>query len=522
MNDQSRHPSSDMGSLSPQSSPRRIAVHPAADDTVVVYDAHASRLPVIRRIVEDCGLRPQWIQDLASLQHQRRWHTCCVAAVALGGQPCAGDVALRVIGEIKEKGLSVISYEAGAEAWPIGARCRALLAGASWVLDSAEASFDVQLRRLLTHCVRARSDYRAAEDEFAATMKSVGVVGESQAMLSLFRQVLQLSTLSDLPIILTGETGTGKELIAHAIYQLDRKRSHGPFIALNCGALSPGLAESELFGHRRGAFTGAERDRKGLIRAADGGVLFLDEVGELSEDLQVKLLRVLQERRVLGLGEDHEVTVNVRVVAATNRNLAELVQQRKFRADLFHRLSVLTVSVPSLRERPSDLKPLVEHLVKKHERLGRAGTVAVSPEFVEALGQLDLPGNVRQLENIVRQALVNRESDVPLTLRDLPPEIWRQLAERGESGLDQRGLANAVSNRESFPKDVPPHVLSSGLVNLVSANGWSLAQALDYCERVLLEAALRRKGGNQSQTARLLGLTPRSVYSKIRRHRLLP
>jgi sigma-54-specific transcriptional regulator len=288
---------------------------------------------------------------------------------------------------------------------------------------------------------------------------------------------------------------------------------------MNCGAVSPGVAESELFGHRRGAFTGAERDRKGLFRAADGGVLFLDEVGELPEALQVKLLRALQERRVLGVGEDHEVAVTVRVVAATNRNLAELVRQQKFRADLFHRLSVLTISVPPLRERPSDLEPLVEHLVRKHEGLGGTGSVPVSPEFVQALHQVELPGNVRQLENVVRQALVNREPGAPLTLRDLPAEIWRQLAERADGGLDRPGTQPAASSANPSAADVPP-VLSSCLVDLVAHNGWNLAQALDYCERVLLEAALRRKGGNQSQTARLLGLTPRSVYSKIRRHRL--
>jgi transcriptional regulator with GAF, ATPase, and Fis domain len=200
--------------------------------------------------------------------------------------------------------------------------------------------------------------------------------------------------------------------------------------------------------------------------------------------------------------------------------MAELVEQRRFRADLFHRLSVTTLSVPPLRERPSDLRSLVEHLVKKHEGVGRAGTVAVSAEFVEALTQVDLPGNVRQVENVVRQALVNREADGPLTLRDLPPEIWRQLAERVEDGLEQRMTREPSPDAGSVIQDVPPRVLSSSLADLVAARGWSLAQALDYCERVLLEAALRHEGGNQSQTARLLGLTPRSVYSKIRRHRL--
>jgi transcriptional regulator with GAF, ATPase, and Fis domain len=474
----------------------------------------------MRQILEASNLRLRAVQDLTSLEDENYWKASSIAVVALGTRPSPGDVALEVIRTIKHRGLTVISYEASADLWPIGARCRALLAGASWVLDSGKAEFADQLQRRIIQCLRARSDRRAAEDKLTAAMSKVGVVGQSEAMLSVFRQVLQVSALSDLPILITGETGTGKELVAQAIHQLDPKRRHGPFVALNCGALSPGLVESELFGHRRGAFTGAERDRKGLIRASDGGVLFLDEVGELADDLQVKLLRVLQERRVLGLGEDHEVIVKVRIVAATNRNLEQLVLQRQFRADLFHRLSVLTIAIPPLRERPSDVKPLVEHLVKKHEGLGRAGAVSVSPEFVEALRQLDLPGNVRQVENLIRQALVNKEGDDPLTLRDLPAEVWRELAARPEGGSDPLAIQNPVSNGAASAPKVPPHAFSSYLVDLLSANGWNLGQALHYCERVLLEAALNRKEGNQSQTARLLGLTPRSVYTKIRRHQL--
>jgi DNA-binding NtrC family response regulator len=520
MNDRSPHSWPDGDSVTARDPEPIRPEGPDGDDTVIVCDPQTSRLSLLRQIVEDSNLRLRGIQDLARLEDERYWKASSIAVVALGARPSPGDVALEVIRTLKQRGLTVISYEAGADLWPIGARCRALLAGASWVLDSGEAEFAGQLRRRLVQCLRARSDRRAAEDELAAAMRRVGIVGLSEAMLSVFRQVLQVSALSDLPILITGETGTGKELVAQAVHQLDAKRRHGPFVALNCGALSPGLVESELFGHRRGAFTGAERDRKGLIRAADGGVLFLDEVGELADDLQVKLLRVLQERRVLGLGEDHEVIVKVRVVAATNRNLEQLVQQRKFRADLFHRLSVLTISIPPLRERPSDLKPLVEHLVKKYEGLGRAGAVSVSPEFVEALRQIDLPGNVRQVENLIRQALVSKEADVPLTLRDLPAEVWRELAARPEGGLDPLGIQNPVSNGEASTQNGPAHVFSSYLVDLVSANGWSLGQALQHCERVLLEAALHRKGGNQSQTARLLGLTPRSVYTKIRRHQL--
>jgi transcriptional regulator with PAS, ATPase and Fis domain len=298
---------------------------------------------------------------------------------------------------------------------------------------------------------------------------------------------------------------------------LDPKRRHGPFIPVNCGAISFGLAESELFGHRRGAFTGADRDRKGLIRAAEGGVVFLDEIGELDDALQVKLLRVLQERRVLGVGDDHEVPVSVRVIAATNRNLSAAVQQGKFRADLFHRLNVLSIHIPPLRERRADVGPLIAHLLEKNQSLQTAGFISAGPDFVEALTRIDLPGNVRQLENLVRRALVNKAAPAPLTLTDLPVEIWQQLAEQ-EDRVRSEQLDGGGPGKPA--RETAPQTLSSDLVNLLDAHGWSLAQTLRYCERLLLEAALRRKQGNQSQTARLLGLTPRSIYSKIRRYHL--
>jgi transcriptional regulator with GAF, ATPase, and Fis domain len=277
------------------------------------------------------------------------------------------------------------------------------------------------------------------------------------------------------------------------------------------------VAESELFGHRRGAFTGADRDRKGLIRAAEGGVVFLDEIGELDDALQVKLLRVLQERRVLGVGDDHEVPVSVRVIAATNRNLSAAVQHRKFRADLFHRLNVLSIHIPPLRERRADVGPLISHLLEKNQFLQTAGSVSAGPDFIEALTRIDLPGNVRQLENLVRRALVNKATPAPLTLTDLPVEIWQQLAEQ-EDRVRSEQLASGGPGKPA--RETAPQTLSSDLVNLLDTHGWSLAQTLRYCERLLLEAALRRKQGNQSQTARLLGLTPRSIYSKMRRYHL--
>ena len=209
--------------------------------------------------------------------------------------------------------------------------------------------------------LRKKTRELAENERFHVLMRTFGIVGESDAIKSAFRQALRVSSFSDLAVLITGESGTGKELMARAIHQLDPKRRRGPFVAINCGAISPGLAESEMFGHSRGAFTGADRDRKGFVRAADGGVLFLDEVGELGSDIQAKLLRVLQDHRVMSVGTDHDVGVDVRVIAATNRNLERMMEQGQFREDLFHRLNMLSVHLPPLRERVADLKPLVDN-----------------------------------------------------------------------------------------------------------------------------------------------------------------
>ncbi len=298
-------------------------------------------------------------------------------------------------------------------------------------------------------------------------------------------------------MLISGETGTGKELIARAIHGLDPKRSRGPFVPLNCAALGTSLAESELFGHRKGAFTGALKDRRGLVRSADGGTLFLDEIGDLELGLQGALLRVLQENRVRGVGEDREDRVNVRIVAATNRELPALVEQGRFRMDLFYRLNLLTTTAPTLAERGDDIEVLVRYFVHKY---GGERTLSPAPSLLAALKAMSLPGNVRQLENLIRHAVVNAQSDGTLGIETLPPTVWNQLS--------QTTAAEA------------PDTANQDWASVLDSNAWSLARSLLTCERHFLKAALTRSHGNQSATARLLGITPRSIYNKIRKHRL--
>jgi transcriptional regulator with GAF, ATPase, and Fis domain len=291
--------------------------------------------------------------------------------------------------------------------------------------------------------------------------------------------------------------------VAQAVWKLDAKRRERPFVAVNCGSVGGELAESEFFGHERGAFTGADQPRAGLFRAAQGGVLFLDEVGELSEVHQAKLLRVLQEGRVRGIGADREVPVDVRVLAATNRDLTERVRQGQFRQDLYQRLHVLHIHLPPLRERPEDIDPLIHRFVSQ---VG-GDPPGVTPEFVHALKQANLPGNVRELENLVRQAIFLRDGDGPLGLADLPRELLS-------------GLALPESTSGTVSSESP--LASVGLPDaeaLLAEHNWNLARAVSHCEKLLLAAALERTRGNQSEAARLLGITARSVYNKLRRHR---
>ncbi|MDW8434557.1 MAG: sigma-54 dependent transcriptional regulator [Arcobacter sp.] len=432
----------------------------------------------------------------------RSAHPSCFALAALDddGVP----LPPRQIAGLRDRGVRLIVYANGAAAWPIARRCEYLVAGAVDLLDACSARFLADLEEHLAQLFRRERERADADTRAKAEMARLGVVGESRAMLDIFQTVLRVSRLSELPVLLTGETGTGKEVIARAIHSLDPRRCTGPMVAVNCGAIPAALAESELFGHRKGAFTGAEQARRGLFRAADEGTLFLDEVNELDAAMQTKLLRVIQDSRVTAVGEEESVRVDLRLIAASNRDLAELVRTGAFREDLFHRLNVIVIRIPPLRQRPEDIVPLVRHFQKKHGKDTGSAPREASPEFAEALSRHGLPGNVRQLENLIRWILAHHEDSGPLRLKHLPPEIWTGLSTGPEAAAHASGSSRGASYFEE----------------LLFRFGGNLARSLDYCERQLLEAALRRSGGNQARAARLTGLTARSIYNKIRKHRL--
>lgn len=489
----------------------------ASQGRVFLWDHQQLRIRRVAGIVSDCGAHPVLLESLASLHRVECSLHSGLVLLALEKPPLPGDLVLEVIIALKHKGFHVIAYEDSVQDWTVGTRCHALLAGAASLLDSAAPEFGTCLADLVRRFLRNERQRAEEEQQIKDTMTKLGMIGESPPMMTLSRLILRVSALSDVPVLIGGETGTGKELVARAIHSLDLKRCRGPFVALNCAAVSAGLAESELFGHRRGAFTGADQHRKGLIRSAQGGVLFLDEIGEMELSLQAKLLRVLQDGCILGVGEEQEVPVDVRVLAASNRDLEQMVRERAFRADLFHRVNVLSLRIPPLRERRDDIPRLMQHFLVKYEALGRCATI--DREVVDALIQLDLPGNVRELENLIRSALVNRKEASVLRLGDLPPRVWQELT-KSASGAPEPVL---VAQEDTDRRQQTRTDFASSMVHLmqhVEANGWSLSQCLEYCERALLESALHSARGNQAQVARLLRITPRCVYNKLHKHNL--
>jgi transcriptional regulator with PAS, ATPase and Fis domain len=307
-----------------------------------------------------------------------------------------------------------------------------------------------------------------------------------QKIIALVRKV----AVTDATVLITGESGTGKELVARAIHAMS-PRGDRPFIPVNCGAIPAELLESEMFGHERGAFTGAVGARAGMFQLANGGTIFLDEVGEMSATLQVKLLRVLQDHEVRPVGADRSFRVDVRVLAASNKDLGVEVESGRFREDLFYRLQVIPIVMPPLRERRSDIPLLIDHFLEKHNRKRTDRPARISQEAMVHLWEYDWPGNVRELENLLERLVI--------------------LSEEGHIELEHlpTGIRSFISE-----KKIPRPTLGE--------EGLDLNTAVEEFENRLIEEALRRTKGNKQAAARLLGLKRTTLVAKLRRRRGLP
>jgi DNA-binding NtrC family response regulator len=324
-----------------------------------------------------------------------------------------------------------------------------------------------------------QSEVDRLQTDLAKGFRFEGIIGQSRRMRELFDRIANAAQ-SDSTVLILGESGTGKDLVGRTVH-FNGPRTKGPFIAVNCAALPGELIESELFGYKKGAFTGAMADTVGLFRAADGGTIFLDEVVEMPISTQSKLLRVLQERKVRPVGGTEEIPVNVRVICATNRELSKAVDQGDFRKDLYYRLTVLTLTIPPLRERKEDIPLLVDHFVRKFNAQFKKSIQGADPRAMEVLRSYRWEGNIRELENAIESGFALGKGPV---LRVL---------------------------------DLPPHIVKASEGALAAAEG---VTTLKESERILVEKAMKVSKGNKSKASRLLGITRKRLYNIIRRFKL--
>jgi sigma-54-specific transcriptional regulator len=320
----------------------------------------------------------------------------------------------------------------------------------------------------------------------------------------LLRQQIERIAASRASVLIIGETGTGKEIVARQIHEFSART--GPFIAVNCGAFNEGLAEAELFGHEAGAFTGAQRARAGWFEAADGGTLLLDEIGEMPAALQVKLLRVLQERCVVRLGARTPKAIDVRVVAATNVALEDAVASGRFRRDLYYRLNVAEISLLPLRERPGDILPLARHFIDIYRHPRDTGHIELTPAAVERLQNHDWPGNIRELENVLHFAVITCRGGV-VDAADL--RLTRSQLAGTAAPVLQRGRARDHDELS---------VVREGLQQLLSSNQEDIFESVT---RLLLTTAFAHCQGNQVRTAKRLGVSRNVLRAQLKRHGLL-
>lgn len=353
------------------------------------------------------------------------------------------------------------------------------------------------LRKTLERCIehsRLGVENRELRRQLAEARGGSGILGHSPAIRQLGQTIATVAP-SEATVLITGESGTGKELVARALHR-QSKRADKPLVVLNCAALSENLLESELFGHEKGAFTGADKRRDGRFAQADGGTLFLDEIGEMPLAIQAKLLRALQQGEVQRVGSDLPLTIDVRILAATNRDLAGEVAAKRFRQDLYFRLNVITIELPPLRQRREDIPLLASHFLQAFAGRNHKSIRGFAPRALDILRLYSWPGNVRELENAVERAVVLAMGDL-VTEQELPPAIVQAAAADSGVAAPQAGLDSGL-----YP-------------NLA---GQDDDTTLETLERRAIAAALQATGNNKSEAARRLGITRATLHNKLQKY----
>ena len=343
---------------------------------------------------------------------------------------------------------------------------------------------DLMIERIIEHR-NLKSENQLLKTQLQEKYKISSVVSQSQKMEEVVNVAARVAE-SKATVLITGENGTGKEVLAKAIHYMS-SRKEKPFIAVNVPALTETLLESELFGHDKGAFTGADKMKKGRFEIANGGTLFLDEVGDIPQSIQVKLLRVLQEHQFERVGGTEKIEVDVRIIAATNKELEKKIKDSTFREDLYYRLNVVSIKIPPLRERKEDILPMIESFIEKYCKENNKEKLEVSKEVVDTLMKYNYPGNVRELENIIERAVVlTRAHSKVITLNDIPMNIKGFKEEKSIGSLDEGTLTEQV----------------------------------EALEKQLIFDALQQSGGNQTKAGKLLGLTERNLRYKLKKYNI--
>ncbi len=451
---------------------------------LLIVDDEASLRDFLSIVFEEDGCRVRTAASLAdgraAIQKEEPDLVLCDLMLPDGS-------GLELLHEIKAENPSVAVIMITAHTSTKSA-VEALKAGA---FDYIAKPFDIEELKII---VRNAVERKELEDENVHLRTALeerftfaNIIGRSPRMQEIFSIVQRIAKTTS-TVLISGESGTGKELIARAIHYNSGR--HGKFVSINCGALPETLLESELFGHERGAFTGAIREKRGLFQEAERGTIFLDEIGETSTGMQIKLLRVLQDRMVRKVGSNSETQVEVRVIAATNRDLSESIKNGTFREDLFYRINVIPIALPALRQRKEDIPLLVDHFIAKFCDNLKVPHKKISADAMRAIEKYHWPGNVRELENVIERMIALETSDV-LTTRSLPDQVL---------------LGSSIPD---MTFDLP-------------AEGVSLQDHLEAIGKIFMMKALERTGGVQTQAAELLRMSFRSFRYYAKKYDLIP
>lgn len=480
----------------------------APNGTLLIVDDEEDVIYSFRRLLADEGyelLSAQSGEEGVQVFREKR-PDLVLMDVRMAGMD--GLRALQAIRKIDPKALVIIMTAFSST----GAAIEAMKAGA---YDYVLKPFDIEkIKRLLSEAMRSSESMKSVvsyQPLLSREDHQQGIIGKSEAMQTVYKEIGRVAA-RNIPVLISGETGTGKELVARAIYH-HSDRHDKRFIPINCGAIPEQLLESELFGHERGSFTGAHARKLGKFEVADGGTIFLDEIGELPVAIQAKLLRALQEKEIERLGGTSPIKVDVRIIAATNRNLPEMIRQKEFREDLYYRLNVVNIELPPLSERKEDISLLAEYFV---ERFGAdyGGKFTISKKAIEKMMNYSWPGNVRELENVIKNSLVRAKGQT-LMAGDIQLDPDAVLMTVGSESAPAATEAATAVREDDDLNSLMAHVFQR--VRKMRESG-ETEDAFDLVEECLVREALMHVDGNQLQAAKLLGITRSTLRKRMAKY----